>query len=97
MSIDAIGGTKAVFDGLQLPLGPAHALRRKESDVAPRVRSGPGRGTMILADISGYTAFLRAVAQAHAADMAPVRLYPRLIRCWAACSTASSNGSLRRS
>jgi Protein of unknown function (DUF2652) len=28
-----------------------------------------GRGTLLLADISGYTAFLRAVAEAHAADM----------------------------
>ena len=49
--------------------GPAHSLWGKESDVVPGVRSGPGRGTMLLADISGYTAFLRAVAQAHAADM----------------------------
>lgn len=35
----------------------------------PGVRSGPGRGTFLLADISGYTAFLNAVAGAHAADM----------------------------
>lgn len=28
-----------------------------------------GRGTLLLADISGYTAFLRAVAEAHAADL----------------------------
>jgi hypothetical protein len=33
-------------------------------------RSGAGRGTLLLADISGYTAFLQAVAGAHAADMA---------------------------
>ena len=32
--------------------------------------SGAGRGTLLLADISGYTAFLQAVAGAHAADMA---------------------------
>ena len=33
-------------------------------------RSGVGRGTLLLADISGYTAFLQAVGKAHAADMA---------------------------
>lgn len=44
--------------------------------MAPLVPSGPGRGTMLLADISGYTAFLRAVAQAHAADMAAGRFVP---------------------
>lgn len=44
--------------------------------MAPLVPSGSGRGTMLLADISGYTAFLRAVAQAHAADMAAGRFVP---------------------
>ncbi len=44
--------------------------------MAPRVASGPARGTMLLADISGYTAFLRAVAQAHAADMAAGTFVP---------------------
>jgi hypothetical protein len=44
--------------------------------VATSVRSGPGRGAMLLADISGYTAFLRAVAHAHAADMAAGTFVP---------------------
>jgi len=35
-----------------------------------------GRGTLLLADISGYTAFLRAVADAHAADMAAGTFVP---------------------
>jgi hypothetical protein len=39
--------------------------------------SGAGRGTLLLADISGYTAFLQAVAGAHAADMAAGRFVPR--------------------
>jgi hypothetical protein len=30
---------------------------------------GPGRGTLLLADISGYTAFFRAVQEAHFADL----------------------------
>jgi hypothetical protein len=45
--------------------------------VAQPVRSGPGRGTLLLADISGYTAFLRAVADAHAADMAAGTFVPK--------------------
>jgi hypothetical protein len=45
--------------------------------LASRVRSGPGRGTLLLADISGYTAFLRSVAQAHAADMAAGTFVPK--------------------
>ena len=43
--------------------------------------SGAGRGTILLADISGYTAFLQAVAGAHTADMAAGTLFPRHIRC----------------
>jgi hypothetical protein len=39
--------------------------------------SGAGRGTLLLADISGYTAFLQAVAEAHAADMAAGRFVPK--------------------
>ena len=39
--------------------------------------SGAGRGTLLLADISGYTAFLQAVAAAHAADMAAARFVPQ--------------------
>ncbi|MGH3013648.1 MAG: hypothetical protein ACRDNR_09415 [Gaiellaceae bacterium] len=35
--------------------------------------SAVGFGTLLLADISGYTAFLQRVAGAHAADMADVR------------------------
>jgi hypothetical protein len=45
--------------------------------VAPRVASGRNRGTMLLADISGYTAFLRGVAEAHAADMAAGMFVPK--------------------
>ena len=44
--------------------------------LAPPVRPGPGRGTLLLADISGYTAFLRAVAEAHAVDMAAGTFVP---------------------
>lgn len=40
-------------------------------------RSGAGRGTLLLADISGYTAFLQAVAGAHAADMAAGTFVPK--------------------
>jgi hypothetical protein len=39
--------------------------------------SAAGRGTLLLADISGYTAFLQAVAAAHAADMAAGRFVPK--------------------
>jgi hypothetical protein len=39
--------------------------------------SGAGRGTLLLADISGYTAFLQAVAEAHAADMAAGTFVPK--------------------
>src|SRR5712691_9428133 len=35
-----------------------------------------GRGTLLLVDISGYTAFLRAVADAHAADLAAGTFVP---------------------
>jgi len=35
-----------------------------------------GRGTLLLADISGYTAFLQAVAEAHAADLAAGTFVP---------------------
>ena len=41
------------------------------------VNPGAGRGTLLLADISGYTAFLQAVAGAHAADMAAGRFVPK--------------------
>lgn len=40
-------------------------------------RVGASRGTLLLADISGYTAFLQAVAGAHAADMAAGRFVPK--------------------
>jgi hypothetical protein len=53
------------------------AREHKESDVASRVSSGPVQGTLLLADISGYTAFLRAVAEAHAADMAAGTFVPK--------------------
>jgi hypothetical protein len=39
--------------------------------------SGYGRGTLLLADISGYTAFLQAVAGAHASDMAAGSFVPK--------------------
>src|SRR5919106_1013782 len=52
-------------------------IPEEESNVAQAIRSGPGRGTMFLADISGYTAFLRAVAEAHAADMAAGTFVPK--------------------
>ena len=39
--------------------------------------SEAGRGTLLLADISGYTAFLQAVAEAHAADMAAGTFVPK--------------------
>ena len=39
--------------------------------------SGASRGTLLLADISGYTAFLQAVAGAHAPDMAAGRFVPK--------------------
>jgi len=40
-------------------------------------QSEVGRGTILLADISGYTAFLQAVAKAHAADMASGAFVPK--------------------
>lgn len=39
-------------------------------------QSGPSNGTLLLADISGYTAFLQAVAGAHADDMASGKFVP---------------------
>ena len=54
---------------------------RKDELVTSEEHSGAGRGTLLLADISGYTAFLQAVGRAHAADMAAGRLFPRPIRC----------------
>src|SRR5215831_16447680 len=49
----------------------ADALRQ----VAPGQPTA-GRGTLLLADISGYTSFLKAVADAHAADMAAGTFVP---------------------
>jgi hypothetical protein len=45
--------------------------------VATGDHSAVGRGTLLLADISGYTAFLQAVAGAHAADMAAGTFVPK--------------------
>jgi hypothetical protein len=45
--------------------------------VTSDAHSGAGRGTLLLADISGYTAFLQAVAGAHTADMAAGRFVPK--------------------
>jgi hypothetical protein len=39
--------------------------------------SGVDRGTFVLADISGYTAFLQAVGAAHATDMAAGAFVPK--------------------
>jgi len=39
--------------------------------------SGVSRGTLLLADITGYTAFLQAVGSAHAADMAAGTFVPK--------------------
>lgn len=43
---------------------------------AVKPSDGAGRGILLLADISGYTAFLQAVAGAHAADMAAGTFVP---------------------
>jgi hypothetical protein len=58
---------------------PVHALAggRRDELVTSEDHSGAGRGTLLLADISGYTAFLQAVAGAHAADMAAGRFVPK--------------------
>jgi hypothetical protein len=56
---------------------PVHALRGRDQLVTSEEHSGAGRGTLLLADISGYTAFLQAVAGAHAADMAAGRFVPK--------------------
>jgi Protein of unknown function (DUF2652) len=40
-------------------------------------QSGVDRGTLLLADISGFTAFLQAVARAHTADMAAGTFVPK--------------------
>jgi uncharacterized protein DUF2652 len=44
--------------------------------VAVDGQEGAGRGILLLADISGYTAFLQTVAAAHAADMAAGTFVP---------------------
>jgi hypothetical protein len=46
-------------------------------DVSFEEYSGRGRGTFVLADISGYTAFLQVVAKAHAEDMAAGHFVPK--------------------
>lgn len=48
-----------------------------DAHVTSNDRFGAGRGTFLLADISGYTAFLQAVAGAHAADMAAGTFVPK--------------------
>ena len=57
--------------------GPVHARRGRNQLVTSEEHSGAGRGTLLLADISGYTAFLQAVAGAHAADMAAGAFVPK--------------------
>jgi hypothetical protein len=44
--------------------------------IAPKDHQGVSHGLLLLADISGYTAFLQAVAEAHAADMAAGTFVP---------------------
>jgi hypothetical protein len=56
---------------------PVHARRGRKQLVTSQAHSGAGRGTLLLADISGYTAFLQAVAGAHATDMAAGRFVPK--------------------
>jgi hypothetical protein len=56
---------------------PVHALRGRDQLVTSEEDSGAGRGTLLLADISGYTAFLQMVAGVHAADMAAGRFVPK--------------------
>jgi Protein of unknown function (DUF2652) len=51
--------------------------RRGGRTMTAAEHSRAGRGTLLLADISGYTAFLQAVAAAHAADMAAARFVPK--------------------
>jgi hypothetical protein len=57
--------------------GVGRALRGKNEHMTSDDHSGVGRGTLLLADISGYTAFLQAVAAAHAADMAAGTFVPK--------------------
>jgi hypothetical protein len=45
--------------------------------VTPEDRLEASSGTLLLADISGYTAFLQAVGAAHAADMAAGKFVPK--------------------
>jgi hypothetical protein len=49
---------------------------QKGSDMPPAERFGPSRGTLLLADISGYTAFFHAVGEAHGAEMAAGTFVP---------------------
>jgi hypothetical protein len=56
---------------------PVHARRGRNQLVTSQAHSGADRGTLLLADISGYTAFLQAVAGAHATDMAAGRFVPK--------------------
>ena len=49
----------------------------RDAHVTSSDRFGAGRGTLLLADISGYTAFLQAVGGAHAADMAAGTFVPK--------------------
>jgi hypothetical protein len=44
-------------------------LSGRNSGVVSTARSGAGRGALLLADISGYTAFLEAVGEAHGEEM----------------------------
>jgi hypothetical protein len=44
--------------------------------IGPEDHHGVSHGLLLLADISGYTAFLRGVAEAHAADMAAGTFVP---------------------
>jgi hypothetical protein len=43
--------------------------KERSENVVSSVRPGAGRGALLLADISGYTAFLEAVGEAHGEEM----------------------------
>jgi len=81
----AVGGRYAVAAGAGVDTmvravaggRPVHAWRWRGGLMTAEEHAGAGRGTLLLVDISGYTAFLQAVATAHAADIAAGRFVPK--------------------
>jgi class 3 adenylate cyclase len=61
--------TAATVSNAVAPDATASSARKGGSAVGPSIRPGAGRGTLLLADISGYTAFLEAVSGAHGEEM----------------------------